>query len=159
MGIILDCVLMSWIYFTVRKQESRLIRFSTNNRNTKSLRGSRSTSESVQTQAYFYIGAFLITWFWPTVFQAVLVTKGTLYYSLLFLTAVSVPIQGFLNVLVYIRPKYARNKRPDQNPVKEWIRITLAEVSSNQENTVTLRTMYKDSRTINRTINNNGSHA
>jgi hypothetical protein len=63
-------------------------------------------------QALYYMGAFLFTWIFPTVFQITfLVSNHQVNYELLFMTAFIIPIQGLLNLIVYLRPKFIKQRR------------------------------------------------
>jgi hypothetical protein len=68
-----------------------------------------------ENQARLYVGAFFAAWTFPTIFQLVLVISGDIYYPLLLLTAVFVPIQGFLNMLVYMRGTYHKYRKANQS--------------------------------------------
>ena len=76
----------------------------------------------VATQSYLYVGAFLI----PVVWTVILRIMEGLHYSaeqedslfiLLVLQQVLLPLQGFLNLLVFARPKYLKSRKefPDQS--------------------------------------------
>ena len=84
-------LLMYGIYQTMRVQEWEMeLRGSILNDNCSRLKKSRQTT----VQGAYYIGAFYVTWSFPTVFQLVLATSGDLYFILLFLMAFLVPIKG-----------------------------------------------------------------
>lgn len=74
-----------------------------------------------QTQAAHYVGAFLISWFFPTIFQLVIVIRGVYPWPLLFLTAVSVPIQGVLNLITFTRPKFIKYRKTHHGYVSKNI--------------------------------------
>jgi hypothetical protein len=91
-------------------------------------------SRAVAQQSLYYLGVFYITWFWPSVFQIYMsITSTTLATQnpqivnvLNLLSAMTVPIQGFLNLIVYQRPAYLRHLKshPTRNRIKCWF-ITL----------------------------------
>ncbi len=85
----------------------------------------------VKKQASMYVGAFLITWLFPTLFQLVIVIAGKFPFPLLLLTATFVPIQGFLNLVVFLRPKFVRYKKsnPGVNTVEAWFEMLYLEVT------------------------------
>jgi hypothetical protein len=87
-------------------------------------------SRQIANQAAYYVGAFLVTWFFPTIFQLVLVTRGEGNFGLLILTAFFVPIQGLLNLIVFMRPKYLRyvKNNPHQFFIFAWFRMMQAEL-------------------------------
>jgi len=87
-------------------------------------RGSRSTtnemdrdrkklrySTRIAHQAYFYFGAFIISWIWSTAFRLGQLFTGNSNYFLLLMTSFFVPLQGFLNYFVYMRPRYLQYKK------------------------------------------------
>jgi len=81
-------------------------------------------SRQVATQGYWFLGAFLATWIFPTVARIVhLVTKQT-FYPLILLTALFVPIQGFFNFLVYIQShKKKRQQIQDSVCCCGWMKL------------------------------------
>lgn len=71
----------------------------------------RKFSKKVATQGYWYCGAFYATWFFPTVTRLIQVISGKTPFWLICLTAMFVPIQGLLNFVVYMRPRYKKHRR------------------------------------------------
>lgn len=144
--IVLVSCLMYWVYYTVRAQERRTTRYTSTNASNLNLPGSsslhRMSVENVSihkkfsAQATCYVAAFLVTWLFPTIFQLVIVTTGTFPFPLLFLTALSVPIQGTLNLIVFIRPAYIKYRRenPDQFFLGAWFRMLGKELGKNKTN-------------------------
>ncbi|KAL3815399.1 hypothetical protein ACHAXA_011517 [Cyclostephanos tholiformis] len=120
--IIVVMLLMRSVYTSVRRQEMVMERgqFILNDD-----RDRLKKSRQIAIQAAYYVGAFYVTWFFPTIFQIVLVTSGEVYFPLLILTAFFVPIQGLLNLIVFVRPKYGRYLRnnPDQSMILAWFRM------------------------------------
>lgn len=126
-------VLMYWVYWTVRKQERVMERY-----RHRSIAGAPTDQDRVKksrqiaNQAAYYVGAFLVTWFFPTIFQLVLVISGSgeVNFGLLILTAFFVPIQGLLNLIVFMRPKYLRyvKNNPHQFFIFAWFRMMQAEL-------------------------------
>jgi len=64
-------------------------------------------SRQVFKQGMWYLFAFFATWFWPTV-TTICESFGYYYYWILVLLAITLPMQGFLNWIVYIRPRFLR---------------------------------------------------
>lgn len=122
--IVLVSCLMYWVYYTVRAQERRMRRYSIG------LSDEVLIHKQVAAQATCYVAAFLVTWIFPTIFQLVIVTTGTFPFPLLFLTAFFVPIQGSLNLIVFIRPSYIKYRRenPDQFFLGAWFRMLRQEL-------------------------------
>lgn len=124
--------LMYWVYYTVRRQERAMeVRQSVLTIDRNKLK----KSKQIAVQAAYYVGAFYATWFFPTIFQLVLVTKGKVFFALLFLTAFFIPIQGLLNLIVFVRPKYVRyvKNNPGQFFLLAWFRMLLAELGCGKE--------------------------
>lgn len=126
-GITVVTALMYWIYYTVRRQERAMDNL---RRSASNDAGDRELSKKTAIQAAYFVGAFYVTWFFPTVFQIVIVTTGKIYFPLLFLTAFFVPIQGLLNLIVFVRPKYVRyiKNNPDEFFLLAWFRMLLFEL-------------------------------
>jgi len=81
-------------------------------------------------QAVYYVGAFLVAWFWPTVFQIVIVSANIFPWWLLFLTALFVPCQGLMNLIVFVRPRYIqyRQKNPEKMFIVAWFTMLKEEL-------------------------------
>lgn len=82
---------------------------------TKRKKKSRSTSASdnVKWQAFWYVGSFFLTWFFLTIVRA-METAGQIDLVPYWLTLAGVtlvPIQGFFNFLIYIRPRYDQHRK------------------------------------------------
>jgi hypothetical protein len=125
--IVVVMLLMRSVYMTIRRQEIVMERHqSILNDDRERLKKSRQ----IAIQAGYFVGAFYVTWFFPTIFELVLVTSGKVYFALLFLTAFFVPIQGLLNLIVFVRPKYGRYVRnnPDQSYFLAWFRMLWEEL-------------------------------
>eukprot|EP00816_Leptocylindrus_hargravesii_P000927 CAMPEP_0196826332 /NCGR_PEP_ID=MMETSP1362-20130617/93572_1 /TAXON_ID=163516 /ORGANISM="Leptocylindrus danicus, Strain CCMP1856" /LENGTH=298 /DNA_ID=CAMNT_0042206899 /DNA_START=338 /DNA_END=1234 /DNA_ORIENTATION=+ len=111
--IVFVTVAMIMVYLKVRKQEDRMARYSL-----PGSQVSRSISKEVATQAIWYLAPFYLAWI-PTTFFAAGKVTGILnkYLStrdsgekfIWFLWIVTfVPLQGFLNFLVYLRPRFLK---------------------------------------------------
>lgn len=73
-------------------------------------------ARKVARQALCYVGAFYLTWIWSTLTRILQSAVGKTYFSLVLLTAIFLPFQGFLNFLVYVRPRLERYR--EQHP--DW---------------------------------------
>lgn len=96
---------MYMLYRTVKQQESAIGDFQSGG-----AKSGDSNSKRVAMQGIFFVGAFLITYFFYYI-------AGAIYMAgipppkpmWLYLTvSVFLPLQGFLNLLVYIRPKVSK---------------------------------------------------
>lgn len=72
-------------------------------------------SKQVSTQAFYYLMAFFFSWTPATLTRLIQLVFSRKYYSLLLLMAIFTPMQGFLNFLVYMRPRWLayRKKHPE----------------------------------------------
>jgi len=143
--IVLVSGLMYWVYHTVKAQEKAMDKYkvSASGAGGDSGRGlKRQTSTAqlsnykrIQKQAFYYVGAFFVTWLFPTIFQLVIVIAGKFPFPLLFLTALFVPIQGLLNLIVFIRPTFMRYRRanPDEFFLSAWFRMLWQELKQHGE--------------------------
>ena len=113
-----------------------------------------SQSKRVAEQAMCYVGAFLVTWLFPTIFQLSIVISGTHPFPLLFLTALFVPIQGALNLIVFIRPKFKtyRRRNPDGYAIVVWFRMLYSEITTNTTNNATPLDLTERQNRISRII-------
>jgi len=90
----------------------------------------------VATQAFMYVFSFLATYIIPVILR-VLESMGyrpadeDQFYFLLVLQALFLPLIGFFNLLVYIRPRYLRTRSEYSNRPKLWcLRRALREEAS-----------------------------
>ena len=133
--IVLVSGLMYWVYYAVRAQETKMNKYKPTtpghqSRLHKTNSRQISNHKKVQKQAFYYVGAFFVAWLFPTIFQLIIVTTNTFPFPLLFLTALFVPIQGLLNLIVFLRPVYMRYKRahPTEFFAYAWFRMLYIEL-------------------------------
>ncbi|KAL7552653.1 hypothetical protein ACHAWF_017409 [Thalassiosira exigua] len=102
--------MMVAMYRSVRERERR----------SQQSRVSASYSRRVMTQALLYVLAYFITWIFPAVTWLSQALGGKTYTPILMLQAFIVPLQGFFNAFIYLRPRYLRNRRtmPDARPLR-----------------------------------------
>ena len=74
-------------------------------------------AKKVARQAFCYFGAFYLTWIWSTITRIIQSVSGETNFGIVLLTAIFLPFQGFLNFLVYIRPRFERyrEQHPDRS--------------------------------------------
>ena len=83
-------------------------------------------------QALYYMGAFLFTWIFPTIFQITfLISSDKTTHGLLFITAFLVPIQGLLNLIVYLRPKFTKQRKQLQLQQQQSSSLSLSTTTAN----------------------------
>jgi hypothetical protein len=130
-GVIIAVIFfMSSVYWKIKLQERRMRRYSITADDNRSKRMKRS-----ENQARLYVGAFFAAWTFPTIFQLVLVTRDVVYFPLLLLTAIFVPIQGFLNMLVYMRGTYHRYRKANPNSffIAVWGKMLWSTLRNNDD--------------------------
>mmetsp|Transcript_30691 Transcript_30691/g.55627 ORF Transcript_30691/g.55627 Transcript_30691/m.55627 type:complete len:340 (-) Transcript_30691:3940-4959(-) len=130
--IILVPCLLYCVYHDVKTQENKVQQYRTSPSTTATV----SNHKRIAGQAAAYTGAFIITWFFPTIFQLVIVTSQTFPFPLLFLTAFFVPIQGVFILITFIRPAYIRYRvaNPDQFFLGAWFRVLRQELGKRNDN-------------------------
>jgi len=116
--------MMIALYKFVATQDKRIHRFrsssvslgrSVSSSNLNSIqRNESSNSRKLANQSMLYVGVFYIVWIIPTINRIYDQFKLEKPFALPLLTAIVTPSQGFLNYLVYLRPKvleYLRQKQ------------------------------------------------
>lgn len=68
-------------------------------------------SREIAQQSYLYVGALWITWLPVIVLRGIQLASGVTYYWLLVWVVLSIPMQGFWNLLVYLRPRWLQKRR------------------------------------------------
>jgi len=63
-------------------------------------------SKKIAVQGLLYVVAFYITWLFPTISRITELVAGKNYFPIQFLDTFLIPLQGFLNFLIYIRPRF-----------------------------------------------------
>lgn len=81
-------------------------------------------STQVFHQALYYLAAFYMTHLFSTVNRILQFTRGGSYYILIVLHSFFDPLQGFLNFLVYRRPRCLRHRKQNMTR-KEALKQTL----------------------------------
>lgn len=68
----------------------------------------KSCSNMVAQQAYLYVGALYITWIPVVILRLTQLIAGVTHYEMILTVAITIPLQGFWNCCVYLRPRYAK---------------------------------------------------
>lgn len=68
-------------------------------------------SRQIAHQSYLYVGALWITWLPVIVLRVVQLVSSVTYYWLLVWVALSIPMHGFWNLLVYLRPRWLQKRK------------------------------------------------
>ena len=70
-----------------------------------------SLSRQIAYQSYLYVGALWITWGPVVILRGVQLAQGVTYYWMLIWVALSIPMHGFWNALVYLRPRWIQKRK------------------------------------------------
>ena len=81
------------------------------NQSASTRRRSISFSKQIASQSYLYVGALWITWLPVIILRGVQLSSGVTYYWLLVWVALSIPMHGWWNLLVYLRPRFVQKRR------------------------------------------------
>lgn len=66
----------------------------------------------VTTQALLYAGSFYFVWLFPTILRIhEIINDGVLLYHWVFLSAIFLPLQGLLNLFIYLRPQLLERRK------------------------------------------------
>mmetsp|Transcript_11492 Transcript_11492/g.11012 ORF Transcript_11492/g.11012 Transcript_11492/m.11012 type:complete len:207 (-) Transcript_11492:751-1371(-) len=159
---------MYWVYASVRNQEKAMNKYTMkranstasqlakDNKSYNTERSKVSYNSRIRMQALCYVGAFLLAWFFPTVFQLVIVIGNIFPWWLLFLTAFFVPCQGILNLLVFLRPRYLkyRQSNTDKFALVAWFIMLKEELVGKQVGRrSSASTTYQQSQAVNQNAN------
>lgn len=80
-----------------------------------------SKSRRVAAQALWYVGAFYLTFTFATINRLIQQIAGKTVFATTVLHTIFEPAQGFLNYLVYVRPRFINYK--DKNPGVPWYKV------------------------------------
>jgi hypothetical protein len=85
----------------------------------------RKHSKQVSSQALYYLLAFFFSWTPATLTRFIQTIWSKTYYPLILLMAIFTPMQGFLNYLVYMRPRWIsyRKRHPEWGRCKAFAMI------------------------------------
>lgn len=106
----------------------------TNNINVSQRTITRQPSESngrkrqMVKQAFVYVIAYFLPFFFPIIFQITLVKKGKRNFIVWILVAIFMPLQGFFNCVVFIRPRILSYKK--SNPDSSWTGAFLSTINA-----------------------------
>lgn len=90
------------------KRSVRTLTSALSRKKTKRLREKYKYSRTVAIQSFFWCFAFWMAYIFPSLVRLIQTINGKTYYPLLILFAIFFPMQGFLNFLVYLRPRFKR---------------------------------------------------
>jgi len=117
--VIIVTNLLIWLYVRKRENEMKKYRMSCRTLSTdeKLLKMKKSSkhARSVFVQSMLYVGAFVLSWSWATVFHLISWIGGVSAFWPTLLINTFLPLQGFWNAFIYARPRYLRIKKKRQS--------------------------------------------
>ena len=101
------------IWLSVRKQEREMekYQFQLESIRLSAMEEKSSYARNVFIQSILYVGAFVLTWSWATIFHLVWWITGVSASWITLLINTFIPLQGFFNAFIYARPRYIRLKK------------------------------------------------
>lgn len=84
-------------------------------------------------QSFLYVLAYVVTYICVLIRQITIKGGGSFSYTLLVLTQITTPLQGFLNFMVFIRPRIVAFRRVDQD--LPWSKAFIKAITSTGETT------------------------
>lgn len=119
--IIFVTIIMYTIFLHVRKEERCSFMSNINGRSIR-LRKTKAVAK----QAILYVGAFFVTWLFPTVARLIKLISGEdPPIWLVALSGAFIPIQGFFNALVYFRLIFIKCQRENPERSRLWAVSTI----------------------------------
>lgn len=112
-AILLVTINMWLIHRSVRLQESKTKQYRIIAASTLNNKKKPSLSKRLARQSYLYVGALYITYIPVIMTRLTQLIAGVTFYGMILTIALLIPMQGWWNLLVYLRPRYlkARNRR------------------------------------------------
>ena len=113
--VIIVTNLLIWLY--VRKQEREMEKYRTRSAaadRLSAMEEESSYAKSVFVQSILYVGAFVLSWSWATIFHLVGWITGVSVPWITLLINTFLPLQGFFNAFIYARPRYIRLKKKNE---------------------------------------------
>lgn len=120
-AILTVSVFMAAVFRFVRAQDMRMKRYEFRARRNSKPNHRSSNTRQVASQSALYVGAFFITWIFPTISRLVQLCGGDVPMWLVFLSGCFIPFQGFFNALVYFRLRFFKCGKENDNRSKLWI--------------------------------------
>jgi len=127
-AILLVTINMIWTYTFVRRTEEKSMRHSvrhislsvTASTTTRGTIANRAVlSQKLATQSYYYVGALYLIYIPVIVTRLFELIAGYVHYEMLLTIAITIPLQGFWNSLVYLRPRWIQ-EREKQRQSREF---------------------------------------
>jgi len=117
--VIIVTNLLIWLYVRKRENEMKKYRMSCRTIGTDEkllkMKKSSNHARSVFVQSMLYVGAFVLSWSWATIFHLISWIGGVSVFWPTLLINTFLPLQGFWNAFIYARPRYLRIRKQRQS--------------------------------------------
>lgn len=113
--IIIVTVIMASVYASVRKLEKKNERYTASQPSSKSKADSAKKSRMVAKQGLWYLLPFYVTWIFPVVTEITELVTANYYDPMVILVSFFLPFQGFLNFIIYMRPRFMKYRKQHQS--------------------------------------------
>jgi hypothetical protein len=90
-------------------------------------------SRRLARQSYLYVGALYLTYIPVVVTRSFELVNGFVHYEMLLTIGIMIPLQGFWNVMVYLRPRLLQRRRERKEQERRQIQRTFAERRNKKE--------------------------
>ena len=116
---------MTMMCYKVIRQNKLMVRRSIN-----SQPNADATKKKIVKQSALYVAAFFFPIFFPTLYQVEIMMTGEQSFPIWILVAIFMPLQGFFNFIVFVRPRLIslRRREPDLS-FKQALLITVKFIS------------------------------
>ena len=99
------------VWFTIPKTDKTANNANSAKPKASAQREVAKKSKQIAVQGLLYVGAFYITWIFPTISRITELAVHKNYFPIQFLDTFLIPLQGFFNFLIYSRPTYLKYRR------------------------------------------------
>jgi hypothetical protein len=113
--IIIVTAIMASVYASVRKLEKKNERYTVSQPSSKSKADSAKKSRMVAKQGLWYLLPFYLTWIFPVVTEITELVTANYYDPMVILVSFFLPFQGFLNFIIYMRPRFIKYRKQHQS--------------------------------------------
>lgn len=154
--VIIVTNLLIWLF--VRKQEKEMEKYKTKSisaaatEQLSDMEQKSSYARSVFIQSILYVGAFFLSWSWATIFHLVAWITGVSVPWITLLINTFLPLQGFFNAFIYVRPRYLRLKKKHVH-LSKWDLVKLVFFPDSQGVAKTSTNVNQNSSTVDESTN------
>eukprot|EP00977_Amphora_coffeiformis_P029067 scaffold38456_cov176-Amphora_coffeaeformis.AAC.3 len=100
--------------------------------------------KDVAHQCFLYAVAFYVNWLALTAQRLIQVANDDLYYPLVLVAAITVPMQGLPNFLVYLRPRLQKIRQ--SNPSTGWMKRFVRSIARNDNVSISMASVERGSQ-------------